>query len=315
MTTRAVESYCNRLRVLARSQRTIELFRRYLQQHCAWLEGRRLYEPAAVRLSHLEDYAAFLLSRYANNSVLSRLLLVSRFYAWCLQQKLVRENPARGLHPPKKVEPLLPSPPDAETVFRVVGGIDGGKPVGQRNRAIIETLFSTGLRLSEFLNLEVGDVRLMDRSVLVRAGKGQKDRVVLLSKRAQDSLRFYVEQARPLLATGLPGHEGWHEYCQRNGRSPDKALWLAAHGGVLSRNTLACLFRQWARELGRPFHPHALRHAFAVHLLRKGADIWHVQALLGHDSLDTTKVYLRLVKDDYKQAYDRAFPKIKLRLW
>jgi site-specific recombinase XerD len=279
------------------------------------LEQRKIEEPGKVRLSHLERYAAFLAGRYANNSVLARVLLVGRFYRWCKDQRLIAENPAKGLKAPKKTEPLLPTPPDAETIFRVVCSINDKRPVGIRNRAMLEVLFSTGLRRSELLGLELGDVRLKDRTILVRAGKGAKDRVVLLSKRAANALTHYIQSARPQLLTGLPGHNGWQEHCRKNGHPPDKALWLAAHGKApLTKHTIAFLFKEWAKQIGQPFHPHLIRHAFAIHLLRKGADIRHVQTLLGHDSIDTSKIYLRLIKDDYKNAYDKTFPVIKLKL-
>ena len=308
-----IEKYVNRLRVLARSPETIGNFRRVLRRHVLWLEQRNILEAKSVRLSHLERYARQLLQWHAVNCARSRIQLLRRFYGWLEQQKVIGENPAKGLGVPKRVEPLPPSPPDAATVYKVIGNIDAKGPVGKRNRAILEVFFSTGLRRSEFLGLELGDVRLKDRTIMVRAGKGNKDRVVLLSGRACRALSLYMEQARPLLADGLPGQEAWAEHCRCNGKAPDKLLWLAAHGGPLIKVTLNNYFKQWAADIGQRFHPHLLRHAFAVHLLRRGADIRHVQALLGHESLDTTKIYLRLVKEDYKREYDRAFPLIKVR--
>lgn len=302
------------MRVLARATGTISNLRAKLRLHVAWLAERKILKPEKVRLSHLERYQLSLHRQYVPNTVREWVQMLKRFYGFLQKQKIISENPAHGLCTPKGECTLPPSTPDAETVYKLIANIDGNTLAGQRNKAMLEVFFSTGIRLSEFLNLQLGDVRLKDRTILVRQGKGKKDRVVLLSKRAQAELALYIQKTRTLLSPGVRGHLGWREERMRTGRDADKALWLATHGGAISQRTITCMFLFWSKKFKQHIHPHLLRHAFAVHLLRKGADIRHVQVLLGHESLDTTKIYLRLVKEDYKKAYDRAFPHIKLRL-
>jgi site-specific recombinase XerD len=252
--------------------------------------------------------------KYVTNTTRDNVNLLKRFYLFLHKQREIKENPARGMTSPKGENPLPPNPPDAETIFKLISSIGTATPISTRNAAMIEVLFSTGLRLSEFVSLELSDVRLKDRTILVRSGKGNKDRITLLSKRATTALMLYLEKARPALLAGLPGQDAWKEHAKQHGRHAGSALWLAAHGGAICKATIHRQFEGWAEDFGIKIYPHLLRHAMAVTMLRKGADIRHVQVLLGHDNLDTTKIYLRLVKEDYKRAYDRAFPKITLRL-
>jgi integrase/recombinase XerD len=308
----AISGYINRLRVLARSPQTIELFSLRLRKHAQWLTAHKIYDAKKVRLSHLEKYQHHLARKYHANTAHTITLLLQRFYRHLHAQGLIPGNPAQGLQSGRMTYSLPPNPPDAKTIYQVISSIDRSSPIGDRNRAILETLFSTALRREELLNLELGDIQMKDRTVLVRSGKGNKDRVALLSERAAKALADYIEQARPLLAQGLPGQEAWAEHSRSNGKSAAKTLWLAAHGGPLAQRSINRYFKLWSQELGRPFYPHLIRHAFAVHMLKRGADLRYVQALLGHESMDTTKIYLRLVKEDYKRAYDRAFPTLYL---
>jgi site-specific recombinase XerD len=176
----------------------------------------------------------------------------------------------------------LPDAPAKAEVEEVVDGFDASTPLGLRNRALLELVYSAGLRSAEAVALDLGDVDFEQERVHVRAGKGAKDRVVPLGEEAADLVARYLDRARPELARGA-----------------DNALFLSARGRRLDTSTLRRLVR----------HPHRLRHAFATHLLEGGADLRTIQELLGHASLSTTQMYSHVDAKRLRKVYDRAHPR------
>jgi site-specific recombinase XerD len=176
----------------------------------------------------------------------------------------------------------LPDAPRVEEVERAVAAFGGDDALAARNRALVELVYSAGLRASEAVGLDLGDVDFEQELVHVRHGKGAKDRVVPLGERAARLLAAYLHDARPQLARGA-----------------NDALFLSAHGRRLDTSTLRRLFP----------HPHRLRHAFATHLLEGGADLRTIQELLGHSSLSTTQMYSHVDAKRLRKVYDRAHPR------
>jgi site-specific recombinase XerD len=175
----------------------------------------------------------------------------------------------------------LPESPNSEEVDAVLEAIAGDEPLAVRNRALLELLYSAGLRSREAVDLDLGDVDFEQEAVHVK-GKGGKERVVPLGEEAAYRLRRYLEEARPELARGA-----------------EDALFLSARGRRLDTSTLRRLLP----------HPHRLRHAFATHLLEGGADLRVIQELLGHSSLSTTQVYSHVDGRRLRKVYDRAHPR------
>ena len=175
----------------------------------------------------------------------------------------------------------LPESPKSEEVDAVLEAIAGDEPLAVRNRALLELLYSAGLRSREAVDLDLGDVDFEQEAVHVK-GKGGKERVVPLGEEAAYRLRRYLEEARPDLARGA-----------------EDALFLSARGRRLDTSTLRRLLP----------HPHRLRHAFATHLLEGGADLRVIQELLGHSSLSTTQVYSHVDGRRLRKVYDRAHPR------
>jgi integrase/recombinase XerD len=163
--------------------------------------------------------------------------------------------------------------------------------LGQRDRAVLELFYGTGLRAGEVERLDVADVDLAQGRILVRDGKGRKDRVVPVAGRAAAALDLYLRQVRPLLLAD----------------PPNQALFLTLDGKRLDRHALAYLFRKYGAEL--VVSPHRLRHACATHLLEGGADIRHIQALLGHKDIETTERYTRVALGDLRAVLERAHPR------
>jgi site-specific recombinase XerD len=171
--------------------------------------------------------------------------------------------------------------------------------LGKRDRAILETLYGTGIRRGECLRLDLGDVDLSQRQVLVRNGKGKKDRLTPLPGRTVAALDLYLRQIRPALV--------------HDPREP--AVFLTLYGRRVSASTLDQLVRRHGRGAGlrRGVSPHALRHACATHLLKRGADVRHIQRLLGHQRIDTTARYTRVEVGDLQDVLARAHPRGRAR--
>jgi site-specific recombinase XerD len=177
----------------------------------------------------------------------------------------------------------LPDAPKLEEVERALDGLgDPGEPLGLRNRALVELVYSAGLRSAEAVGLDLGDVDFEQERVHVRRGKGAKERIVPLGEEAGHWVARYVREARPELARGA-----------------EPALFLSARGRRLDTSTL--------RRLAP--HPHRFRHAFATHLLEGGADLRTIQELLGHASLSTTQIYSHVDGKRLRRVYDRAHPR------
>src|SRR5205085_11151437 len=176
----------------------------------------------------------------------------------------------------------LPHAPRAKELERELAALEGDGPLTLRNRALVELVYSAGLRSAEAVGLDLGDVDFEQERVHVRHGKGAKDRVVPLGEEAAEWVARYLREARPALARGA-----------------DNALFLSARGRRLETSTLRRLLP----------HPHRLRHAFATHLLEGGADLRTIQELLGHSSLSTTQVYSHVDGKRLRRVYDRAHPR------
>jgi site-specific recombinase XerD len=176
----------------------------------------------------------------------------------------------------------LPEVPKPDEVEQVLAAAEGSDPLALRNRAMLELVYSAGLRSSEAVGLDLNDVDFEQEHVHIRAGKGAKDRVVPLGEEAAYWVACYLRDARPSLARGA-----------------ENALFLSTRGRRLDTSTLRRLMP----------HPHRLRHAFATHLLEGGADLRTIQELLGHSSLSTTQVYSHVSAKRLRRVYDRSHPR------
>jgi integrase/recombinase XerD len=255
-------------------------------------------DARAVSEAHLVAYARYLEQRttrrgtpLAAASRASTLSTVRRFFSFLASRGVILRDPARGIPLPRS--PRLPRGILTEAqARRLVAAPFPGSPVGKRDRAILELLYGTGIRLGEAARADVTDLDLRQRILLVRSGKGKKDRIVPVPGRAATALGRYLAEAR-------------HELVRR----ADAALFVSRHGGRLSQVGLRAIVKRHGRAIGVELSPHALRHTCATHLLRGGADIRHVQELLGHRCLSTTALYTRVAIEDLRQLIARAHPR------
>ena len=250
-------------------------------EFCTWLEGRST-SLDAVDVRVLADYVAWLgearRGRKLAPATISRKLAAVRAF---LRHALGPERVPDARLGPRRAR-RLPDAPAAAEVERTLEALEGEGPVALRNRALVELVYSAGLRSAEAVGLDLGDVDFEQELVHVRRGKGGKERVVPLGEEAALWLARYLRDARPSLVTGA-----------------NDALFLSARGRRLDTSTLRRVVP----------HPHRLRHAFATHLLDGGADLRTIQELLGHSSLSTTQVYSHVDPRHLRRVYDRSHPR------
>jgi site-specific recombinase XerD len=264
------------------SEATRRAYRFDVEEFASWLRQRGGLEDVDVPL--LAAYASELGAarpgrrprRLAPATIARKLAAVRAFLRFTLGKARVPDAsfaPSRGRR--------LPDAPTASEIEATLEAIDGDGPLPLRNRALVELVYSAGLRAQEAVTLDLADVDFEQESVHVR-GKGGKERVVPLGEEAAYRLLRYLREARPQLARGA-----------------ENALFLSARGRRLDTSTLRRLLP----------HPHRLRHAFATHLLEGGADLRTIQELLGHSSLSTTQVYSHVDGRRLRRVYDRAHPR------
>jgi site-specific recombinase XerD len=262
------------------SDATRRAYRADLDDFASWFGRDSPIEDIDVRV--LADWVAELgnarkRGRLAPSTISRRLVAVRSLLRYTLGAD---RAPDAALAP--KRPRRLPDAPKLADVEQIVGSFDGDDALALRNRALVELVYSAGLRSAEAVGLDLGDVDFEQELVHVREGKGAKDRVVPLGEEAAALLAEYLHSARPQLARG-----------------GEKAFFLSARGRRLDTSTLRRLVP----------HPHRLRHAFATHLLEGGADLRTIQELLGHSSLSTTQMYSHVDAKRLRRVYDHAHPR------
>ncbi|HEY5974819.1 MAG TPA: tyrosine recombinase XerC [Geobacteraceae bacterium] len=276
------------------SPHTVEAYRRDLAQFAAFAAGdpRCLGEAGQVSHLHIRQYLALLhKEERAKSSIGRKLAAIRSFFRFLLRRGMLASNPAELVSTPKK-EKRLPYHLDIDEATTLVEAARGTDLLPLRDRAILETLYSSGMRVSELTGLDVAGADLEGGSVRV-LGKGRKERIVPLGSYACRALADY------LLARHDPP-----------GNAP---LFVNARGGRLTRRSVARLVDRYSRFLTtmKKASPHTLRHTFATHLLEGGADLRAIQELLGHASLSTTQKYTHVTIDKLLEVYDKAHPKAR----
>lgn len=282
----SVASYLSRLAdQRGLSPHTIDAYRRDLAQFFDYCSRGGIESIGGVDRRVARRYLAFLDTLgYSRASTSRKASSVRAFYGDAVLRGAAQVNPLDGVSTPKLDKPLPHALP-ARSMAAAIESIDTSSPEGMRDRAIVETLYATGLRVSELASLRVGDVS--GDTVTVR-GKGGKMRVVPLGRPAQRALQAYLSQARPQLADS----------------GSDTSIFLGIRGAPMGPRSL----RRTIHEHVATF-PHALRHSFATHLLEGGADLRTVQDLLGHTDLATTQIYTAVTRKHLRGIYDQSHPR------
>jgi integrase/recombinase XerD len=277
----------------ALSENTQEAYRRDLRDFSAWLADGN---PARLSVRELGDYLAALDRRgLARASVARQAATLRTFYAFLQLEGVVRESPAELLTAGRRAD-VIPGTLSPEQVDRLLESPDAATPSGRRDKALLELLYATGCRASEVSALRLTDVHLGESFCTCR-GKGDKERVVPLGRRAIAALRTWIDGPRPAFAA-------------RAGSSPAWVI-LSTRGNRLSRMRIWEIVRFHADKAGVPpdIGPHTLRHSFATHLVAGGVDLRHVQEMLGHASIATTQRYTHVDASRLRSVHEKFHPR------
>jgi len=278
----------------------------HLQAFAAWCEIRDIHHPSEVSLALLETYQHWLFHyRKADGQTLKletqlhRLVILRGFFQWLTQHGVLLHDPAATLQLPRKRHHLPSAVLKLQDVEKVMAQAPLDTPSGLRDRAIMETLFSTGIRRQELVGLKTTDLDLEGGTLWVRMGKGGTQRRVPIGNRAILWLEKYLLESRPVLARHATD-EGW--------------MFLNYKGQPLSMGSVTKRLGDYVRQagIGKRGACHIFRHSVATLMLEGGADIRYIQELLGHRSLDTTQIYTRVSPTHLKDVHNRTHPAAKL---
>ena len=277
------------------SEHTCKNYRRDLVALEAWCQEVGVESWADLDGEHFRSWSATCFRRGLGSKSIQRRLSASRtFFRYLLREKHVTHNPVQSVSAPKAPK-RLPGNLDADRMARLLN-IQGDGLLVDRDRAILELLYSSGLRLAELTGLNLGDVDLDDATVRV-TGKGNKDRIVPVGRQARDAVRQW-SRGRAQLAN-----------------EDEKALFVSSRGSRLSKRAVQARVKHWGKVQGidTRVYPHLFRHSFATHMLESSHDLRGVQELLGHANISTTQVYTHLDFQHLAQIYDQTHPRAKAK--
>ena len=293
----AISSFVTHVKVeKGLSANTISAYRRDLVKFEGFAKKRKL----TVQMVSRDDLVDFLAGLYRANlesrTVARQLVTLRNFFRWAQTQELIASDPSMNLESPK-IRKSLPGYLRLDEVERLLNQPDQKTTLGLRDRAMLEVLYSTGLRVSELVNLKLSDLDLKVGCVRC-IGKGDKERIVPVGRKALGMVERYMEEARPTLL-------------RENKLANNSALFLNRWGVRLSRVGVWKILSAYGRRAGLrlALTPHMLRHSFATHLLEGGADLRSVQMMLGHADISTTQIYTHVVEERLKQVYKAHHPR------
>jgi integrase/recombinase XerD len=294
-----IDAYLDHLRVERRlADHTLESYARDLRALAEFAAGEGVALDALDRQA-LESFARQqMASGLSPRSVARSVAAIRGLYRFLVLDRRLEHSPADDLMPPR-AWPALPKHLSIDDVDRLIAQPDVTTPFGLRDRAMIELLYATGMRVSELIHVRAADLHL-DEEYLTCVGKGNKERIIPIGVEAAEWLRRYQRSARPLLAGRA-----------RKVRRSDPHLFLNARGAAISRVGFWKVLTAYGRQAGirGSISPHVLRHSFATHLLERGADLRAIQMMLGHADLSTTQIYTHVLEARLRSVYERFHPR------
>jgi integrase/recombinase XerC len=266
-----------------------------------FLSEKGLTSPIKADRFDIRDYLSYLAEQKVVKASIARKVSSMRsFYKYLEREGIITINPMQYISSPK-LDRRLPSFLTDTEINRLLDTPDAEDPYGRRDRAFLELLYASGLRVSELTGLQIDQVNLETREIRV-IGKGSKERVVLMGEPAANALEIYMQEARDLIPKIKP--------TSRTNKRKSKAVFINNDGYPLTERSVQEILQRYADEagIGKRVHPHMLRHTFATHMLNGGADLRVVQELLGHADLSTTQIYTHISKNQAKKVYLSAHP-------
>ena len=273
------------------SKNTLAAYRSDLKIFNKWLAGKSFI---SVNSKHIQDYFSERQKNNITSSSQARILTcLHSFFQYLSANQLIKKDPTEQLSQPK-LEKKLPVFLNIQEVEKLLEAPSSSSLFGQRDRAMLELLYSCGLRVSELINLSYHNINLKEEFIRIH-GKGNKERVLPMGEMAIDYLMKYETNARPMLL--------------KNGQSD--SYFLSNRGSAMSRQNFFYIIKAYANQVGidKPLSPHSLRHAFATHLVQKGADLRSVQLMLGHSDISSTQLYTHIQNAQLKAQHAKHHPR------
>lgn len=282
---------------LALSINTVKSYLHDIEKYCAFLKKYRCKNhPEDIETEDVRAYLASLKRRHIATSTQARnLTAIKSFHKFLLLEKYVTKNVAKAVDAPKQ-EKKLPIVLSIEEVERLLASLKTDNLLLIRNKAIIEVLYSSGMRVSELINLRLSDLRLQ-MGFLQVFGKGRKERIIPIGEPAIEAIKLYLRESRPILLK----------------HKQTDFLFLNTRGTRISRESIWKILKEAARDAGihKNITPHTLRHSFASHMLEQGLDLRLIQELLGHEDISTTEIYTHIRNVKLQEIYLKAHPRAR----
>lgn len=279
------------------SQHTVKAYVSDILGFIIWLNDKNIEE---TNYKTIKEYLLFIQKfNYSKTTTARKIASIRTFFRYLYREKVIETNPATGIHSPKRGK-NLPKFLTEQEIEQILGNIKIETPAGYRNRTIFELLYATGMRVSELSGLNFGDLNLENNEIRV-VGKGNKERIVLVSNKAKDFLYTYLKTARFMI------------YKEGKLKDPDEKspVFINKTGYRLQPQSIRKAIKEVVETIKLPKEvtPHVFRHSFATKLLENGADLRIVQELLGHSSISNTQIYTHVSTERLKQAYNSAHPR------
>lgn len=280
------------------SQHTAKAYVSDILSFLIWLEEGRVEN---VDYKKMREYLRFIHKyNYKKTTIARKISALRTFYKYLYRERVVESNPVVGIFSPKR-DKTLPKFMSKDEIEHILNNVNIESPSGFRNRAILELLWATGMRISELSGLNFGDLNLEHNEIKV-FGKGAKERIVLVSERAKSYLERYIKNARELVARGFPVPPPEQE---------ESPVFINKTGFRLNPKTIRNVINTIVEKVELPKHvtPHMFRHSFATYLIENGADLRVVQELLGHASISNTQIYTHISTKHLTDTYNKTHPR------
>ncbi|MCI6716561.1 MAG: site-specific tyrosine recombinase XerD [Bacilli bacterium] len=279
-----------------KSNNTIESYGSDVLNYLYYLQNvKGITNLQNVTTEDVKNYLAYLKKMgYSPSSSSRALSTLKSFHKFLVLEHYIKHNPTLSISTPK-IDKKLPNVLSVEEVMILLNSLNDDTPYNARNRAMIEVMYGTGLRVSELVNLKLNELHLTSKMIST-TGKGSKERIVPINDYASKVLRDYIVKYRPELV--------------KNGKD-NNFIFLNNQGQPLSRQSFFLILKRLAKDAGieKEISPHTLRHSFATHLLEAGTDLRYIQEMLGHENISTTQIYTHLSKQKIKSVYNSAHPR------
>jgi integrase/recombinase XerD len=287
------DQFINYLRIeRGLADNTVQAYSRDLTRFFLFLEERKL-SPLEISREQISEHLGILARQLSSKSVARNVSAIKTFFRFLVSEGIIKSSPARLLETPR-LSRRLPDVLSKAEVERLLSQPDPSKPGGQRDRAMLELLYATGLRVSELVGLKTSNINL-EAGYVRTLGKGSKERIVPMGEKAMEAVKEYLSDGRHKMAKGA--------------NSP--CLFLNFRGRGMTRQGFWKIIKSHGRDalIKKKITPHSIRHSFASHLLEGGADLRSVQVMLGHADISTTQIYTHVTRERLKELHERCHPR------